>query len=485
MSAHSEPRLTASATARYSPGVVPAKPMANDLTHEEHLPSKPSLTLAGPFPTALKASDKQPETAGRHHHFKDWMLHSAAASAVHFEAWRLAWNALRTNKLRTILTMAGIVVGSCCMVAVVTVALTGKRYILAQIEGVGSNLVYAELRRAGPSDALVTSDQVTLADVEAIRRAVPQAVQAAGTRDIPGTLAFDSVQLPVKIVGVTEGFQQIRNLVILRGRYFDSDDLTSRNKLCLVTDDLAHAISPREDVVGKLVRVGEIYLTVIGVFRERVATFGQSEITSLSALVPFHLIRDYATDEYVATLYAQADRTEDVPLVTERVDEVLRSRHRAGAAYEVQNLTTLLDAARSIAMALSLVLVLVALISLAISGVGIMNIMLVTVTERTHEIGIRRAVGARRDAILFQFLFEALLISGLGALAGILIAVSIHALLSVLISFFPEIGPVDIPISWVSVLLAFTTACSTGAIFGYLPAKRAADLRPTDSLRYE
>jgi len=401
------------------------------------------------------------------------------------ETWQLAWDALRSNKVRAALTTLGVVIGSCCIVAVVTVALAGRRYIISQIEGIGANLVYAELVKAGVQRGITSGDEMTLGDMEAVRQGIPQVIQVAGTRDIPTTAIANSVERPVRLVGVTQGFQQIRNLVIVSGRYFDPDDLSSRSKVCLVTPQLAGAAFPHDSAVGREIRIGEVSLTVIGVFRERVATFGQSEISSESVLVPLPVIRDFVTDEYLGTLYAQADAAEDVPGVTNQVAEILQSRHRPAAKYSVQNLSSLLEAAQKIALALSVVLVLVALIALAISGVGIMNIMLVTVTERTREIGIRKAIGAPRNAILYQFLIEALLISGTGALVGIVIAVSVPAVMNLAMSFFPDMGRVDIPVSWVSVVLAFLVSCSTGLIFGYLPASRAASLHPTDSLRYE
>ncbi len=136
-------------------------------------------------------------------------------------------------------------------------------------------------------------------------------------------------------------------------------------------------------------------------------------------------------------------------------------------------------------MALTVLLIVVATIALTISGIGIMNIMLVTVTERTREIGIRKAIGAPRDAILYQFLMEAFLISGTGALLGIMIAVAIPAVANFALSLIPEASGIHIPVSWVSVVLAFLVSCSTGLLFGYLPANRAARLQPTESLRYE
>jgi putative ABC transport system permease protein len=401
------------------------------------------------------------------------------------ETWKLAWDALRTNKMRAILTMLGVVIGSACIVLVVTVALAGKQYIIGQIEGVGANLIYAEAIGLGISGGRPVADEISMSDLEAVRQGISQVAQVAGTHDMQMTVAVGGQEHPINLVGVTEGFEAIRNLDVFRGRYFDTDDMRLRSKVCLLTKDLASIVFPVDDPLGKDIRIGELHFTVIGVFQERVATFGQSEITRESVIVPFSLIRYYTGEEFFRTFYAQADRPESVPIVTSEVAEILRSRHRPEAKFLVQNLTGILETARRISTALTLVLILIALIALAISGIGIMNIMLVTVTERTREIGIRKAIGARRDAILYQFLMEALLISGTGALAGILIAVSIPTLINFLISFFPQVGDVSVPVSWISVVLALVVSCSTGLVFGYLPASRAAKLQPTESLRYE
>jgi putative ABC transport system permease protein len=398
------------------------------------------------------------------------------------ETWSLALQALRANKLRAMLTMLGVIIGSACIVLVVTVALAGKRYVIAQIEGVGANLIYAEHFASGP---VSIADEINLDDLEAVKAGIPQVRHAAGTRNFPMTMFVNGEEHPVSMVGVTEGFQQIRNLVIVRGSYFDPDDMNARRKVCLLTESLAVSVFPSDDPVGKDIRVGELHFTVIGVFRERVATFGQTEITRESLLVPFSLMRYYAGDEFIKTFYVQADRPEDVTSVTRQTSEILASRHRPGTEYRVDNLTGILETARHISAALTVVLILVALIALTISGIGIMNIMLVTVTERTQEIGIRKAVGAQHSAILHQFLMEALMISGAGSLAGIGIAVAIPVLVNFLLTFFPVPSDVAVPVSWTSVVLAFVVSCSTGLLFGYLPANRAAKLHPTESLHYE
>ncbi|MBI4457088.1 MAG: ABC transporter permease [Acidobacteria bacterium] len=396
------------------------------------------------------------------------------------EIWGIALDALRTNKVKAFLTMLGVVIGSACIVLVVTVSLTGKRYIIAQIEGVGSNLIYAELIRSGPQQATILGDEISLADMEVVRREIPQVVEVAGTRETPMTVVVASVEHPVNLVGVTTGFQRIRNLVILRGRFFDNGDMESRSKVCLLTEELAKVIFRNDDPIGKDIRVGELSFTVIGVFRERVATFGQSEITRESVIIPFPLLRYYTGVDFLKVLYVQSARPEDVILVTRQVEQVLKSQHRPGAAYNVQNLTSILEAAQKISAALTVTLLLIACMALVISGVGIMNIMLVTVTERTREIGIRKAIGARSREILYQFLIEALMISGTGAIAGIVIAILIPILARPLIP-----GNLVIPISRLSVVVAFTVSCLTGILFGYLPANKAARLQPTEALRYE
>jgi len=395
------------------------------------------------------------------------------------ETWQVAIDALRANKVKAALTMLGVIIGSACIVLVVTIALIGKTYVMAQIEGVGSNIVFADYT-GGTANARSQADEINLNDMEAVRH-LPHVTEVAGTHDKQTSIVIHGQEKPVALVGVTEGFQQIRNLLILEGRFFDDIDQDTSAKACLITQELARQLPPGP-MVGRQLRMGEQTFTIIGVFRERVATFGQSEIGSLTVLIPFRLIKYYAGNDYLKTLYAQADSGDSVQDVTNEVQALLQSRHTRGAVYRAQNLSSILDAARKISAALTAVLTLVGLIALVISGVGIMNIMLVTVTERTREIGLRKAIGARRDEILFQFLIEALLISGSGAVIGVLIPVAIKIIVEPLIP--PEVG-LYIPISVPSIFAAVAVSCATGLLFGYLPARKAAGLQPTESLRYE
>ncbi|MCL4783812.1 MAG: FtsX-like permease family protein [Bryobacterales bacterium] len=212
---------------------------------------------------------------------------------------------------------------------------------------------------------------------------------------------------------------------------------------------------------------------------ERTETFGLSELGSETALIPITVLRYFSPVERIDPLYVQVASPDDVVPITAQLRSILESRHRPGARYAVENLTAILEAAKSIALVLTVVLILISAIALVISGIGIMNIMLVTVTERTREIGVRMAVGASRTAVRQQFLIEAMILSLAGGLLGILIGVAVP----VSAGYF--LDDLRIPVSPVSILVAFATSCTVGLVFGYLPANRASRLNPTEALRYE
>jgi putative ABC transport system permease protein len=395
------------------------------------------------------------------------------------ETLSVSIDALRANKLRAMLTSLGVIIGSASIVLVVTVALTSKKFVISKIEAVGSNVVWAELVRSSEK-AQPLSYELTLDDLDAVKNVIPEAVQAAGTSDIQMSVVAQGVVRPVTLIGVTMGYQEIRRLVVLRGRYLDALDMETRSKTCVITPQLAKRLFGQDNPVGRELHVGELIFTIIGVFNERVETFGLSDIQTETVLIPFGLIKYYTGLNTLKVLDVQAATPESVPRVQRQLSELLQSRHPSSAEYHVQTLTSILTAARDISLALTIVLIVIAFIALVISGIGIMNIMLVTVTERTREIGIRKAIGAARKEIMYQFLTEAFLISGGGAVLGILIGLLVPAVAQM---FLP--GNLRVPVSPLSVVLAFVVSCSTGLFFGYLPANQAAKLQPIESLRYE
>jgi putative ABC transport system permease protein len=401
---------------------------------------------------------------------------------MHFaEAIRFSIQALRANKVRALLTALGLVIGNASVILVVTISLTSRDYILEQIRGIGANLVWAYYEAGTLSAAKAEADFVKLADVEAVRQLLGDRIVAAtGIVANYDRMMIDGRQADVAVIGSDDQYARVRNLAILAGRFMDPTDVALRNKVAMLTERLARRLyGSQQAAVGQILKVHGLQFTVIGSFKEKTETFGLSELSSETMLIPVTVIRYFTQTERVDPMYVQVRRSDDVEAVARSVAQILRSRHRAGARYQVQTLTAILDTARQIALILTVVLYLVSAIALLISGIGIMNIMLVTVTERTREIGLRMSIGAPRREILRQFLTEAVIISLAGGLVGIALGVSGPLALRFLAPGF------EIPISGQSIAVAFAVSFLVGLVFGILPASRAARLNPTEALRYE
>ena len=397
------------------------------------------------------------------------------------EALRFSFQALRANRVRTALTGLGLVIGNASVILVVTISLTSRDYILEQIQGIGSNMINAYYEAGSQTATEVDADFLKWADVETVRQQLGDRIVAAtGVMTNYDRMVIDGREQDVAVIGSDEHYQAVRNLVLLSGRFLDSSSVALRQKVALLTEALAKRLygSPAA-APGQIVKIHGLQFTVIGTFKEKVESFGLSEITRETILIPITVLKYFAKVERIDPMYVQARRAQDVEDLTRQVRQIIESRHRPGARYWVGNLAAILDAAKNIALVLTLVLIMVSAIALLISGIGIMNIMLVTVTERTREIGVRMAVGAARRDILQQFLLEAVLISVSGGLLGILLGLAIP--LSV--RYLAE--NVYIPISILSIVVAFAVSCLVGLVFGILPAHRAARLNPTEALRYE
>ena len=394
------------------------------------------------------------------------------------ETWRVALHALRSNKLRACLTTLGVVMGSACLVLVVTIGLTGKHYVQRVIEGVGSNLVYARRYAPGPDQPNFRTDEITLSDLRAVE-VLPNIRYAAGFYDRRMPVRVANLDRVVSVVGVTDDYAAIRNLSLVTGRMFDGVDTQSRDKICVISAGLRKLLGA-DNPIGKQVRIGDFDLTIIGVFREQTAALGETELGEQSVLVPFPVMQYYTGDDFVRGIYVQAASEQDVAKVTTAVRQALEARHRPGEGFNVENLTAILAAATTISDALSLVLLTIAGIALFLSGIGIMNIMLLTVSQRTQEIGILKVVGATRTEIQWQFLTEALIISAGGAAVGVGIAI----LVPISTRFLLPDG-LSLPISWASVVISFVVSSLVGILFGFVPARRASLLTAIDALRFE
>ena len=395
------------------------------------------------------------------------------------EILRSATEALGRNWLRALLTSLSMVVGTACLVLVVVAGISGRNYTLEQIRGIGSNLisVYHEAADATMGTQAL-ADRLNFGDLQAILTQVPGVRGAAPLVLSYPTIVLDGVSHVMTLIGTTPEYRQVRNMEIVSGRFLDENDERFRSKVCIVTELLAKRLERDPQYRGYVSFYG-IRFQVVGALRERVSTFSQAEITDFAAAIPITVMRNFKPADAIDQIYVSADRLEIVPQVTDEIRQLLVSRHRRQSLYKVDNLTEILKAANRISLGLTLVLLVIAAISLLASGVGIMNVMLITVTERTREIGIKKAVGALRRVLLIEFLTEAMMLTCGGGLFGILVGVGVPYS----VHYFAPAIKIEIPA--LAIVLGFGMTLAVGLTFGMLPAIRASRLNPVESLRYE
>ncbi len=396
------------------------------------------------------------------------------------ELLNFARDSFNSHRVRFILTSLGMVIGTASLILVTTIGLTGKQYIVSQIQAIGANLIYAEYQGGAPRITAVPTDQLTIDDLAAVQSQVPDVVSAS-----PMVVLDERISAPggrekdLRVLGVAPAYKQVRNLVVVAGRFFDEDDSVARNKVGVITEKLAQQLYGSQDAaIGQTVKLSGLPFTVIGTFREGVETFGQSEVQDNSMAIPYSVSRIFTEDNSVRQIFFSVSDPAQVAPATEQIKRVLQARHRPESLYDVSNLTQLVSVANRTADALTVVLLLIALVVLLVSGIGIMNIMLATVSARIREIGIRKALGATQREIRFQFLAEAILISFVGGLVGTVLGLAVPYSVRLFTSY-------RIPISGLSVFIALGVSSLVGVIFGTAPATRAAKLDPVESLRYE
>jgi putative ABC transport system permease protein len=396
------------------------------------------------------------------------------------EILNFAYDTFCSNKVRFVLTALGMVIGTASLILVTTISLTGKQYLLNQIQAIGSNWIYAEYQSGAQRITNTSPDLLTIEDLAAVRAQVPGIVATSPVIDLSDRIPVgNGKERDIHILGVSPDYRVVRNLVVVSGRFFDAQDQQAHNKVAVLVDKLAQQLygSP-EFAIGRVLKVSGLPFTVIGTFRERVDTFGQSEVTDNTMLMPYTVARYFTDAPTVKQLmFSVADSSMVVP-ATQQIKQVLQSRHRAESVYSVDNLTQLVSLANKTANMLTLMLLLISLVVLLVSGIGIMNIMLATVSSRIREIGVRKALGATNRDIRFQFLSEAIVISVGGGLIGVVLGLALPYSVRFLTQY-------RIPINGLSAIVAIAVSSLVGILFGTVPATRAAKLDPVESLRYE
>jgi putative ABC transport system permease protein len=352
---------------------------------------------------------------------------------------------------------------------------------MAQIENVGTNVIWAEYSGISSASAnMATADYLTVNDMAAVEQQVPGVKEATPVVNMLQRMVVGSgKEQDILVLGVDPQYQPVRRIIVSAGRFFDQTDSQSTNKVGLITENLARSRFGSLDLaLGQTVRIQEVPFVIVGTFRESVDTMGRSEIEGDTVLIPYSVARSMIGTAAVNQIYFSVFDAAGIPAATETIQKVVASRHRAESVYNVSNMTEVLRLANKTATAFTSVLLLFAAVTLVAGGIGIMNIMMATVHARIHEIGVRKAVGATRRAILLQFLFEAVLIALLGGTVGTVIGIGIPISIQIFTHY-------HVPVSLLSAVIALVVSCAVGIGFGITPANNAARLDPVECLRHE
>jgi len=408
------------------------------------------------------------------------------------EGLRLAVNGLLSNRLRSGLTMLGILIGVSAVILLVGVGNGASVAVQQQIQSLGSNLltVFPSNARGagGVQQGFGTGSTLTLDDVKAIanRQSSPDVVTAIPSAGGRAQLTFGNQNWNSSLTGTTQDFPSVRNYQLASGQFFTAADVDASSKVAVIGQTVVTNLFNDQDPIGQVVKINRQSFRVIGVLAQKGSSGGFNNQDDV-VLVPITAAWNYllgGRGRNVQQIYVQATSAEATSAATTEVTEVLLDRHHISdptqADFQILSQQDVLNSASQTTGVLTLMLGAIAGISLVVGGIGIMNIMLVTVTERTREIGIRKAIGARRRDILMQFLIESMFLAGLGGALGILVGFGLSRILPLAVSSLPT--PI---ISMPSVFMAFGISVGIGLFFGLYPANRAARLRPIEALRYE
>lgn len=404
---------------------------------------------------------------------------------VFWESVKIALSALISNKLRSVLTMLGIIIGVGAVIAMVSIGMGVRDKVQTSIASLGSNLIIVTPGAASSSgvrQAAGTTTTLTIKDAEAIGREVSGVAAVAPSVGKQYQIVAGNMNWNSSVQGTTPEFMEVRNMSVQSGSFITNQDVDMRNRVAVIGATVAENLFSNTNPVGQSIRINNAPFTVIGVLDSKGQSAGGQDQDDI-VIVPITTAQERLMGiTYIQTISVQAADADVIDAVQEGIVTLLRSRHRLTDDKEndftVRNLASVMATAQETTASITMLLGAIAGISLLVGGIGIMNIMLVSVTERTREIGIRKALGARYSDILMQFLIEAVVIGVIGGLMGIALGVGA----SFAISSFAGLNTV---ITFMPIIISFGFSVGIGLFFGLYPARKAALLNPIDALRYE
>jgi putative ABC transport system permease protein len=400
---------------------------------------------------------------------------------------RVAFRALVRNKMRAILTMLGIIIGVGAVIAMVSIGQGAQASVQAQIESIGTNLLFVSAGaqnvggvRSGTGDS--GTNTLTVEDLEAIKREVPSVSMVTPTVNSRTQLVVGNMNWNTQLQGVSEQYPEVRKWTIQSGTFFTDADVRTAGRVIVIGQTIADNLFPGMDPVGQTLRVANLPFRVSGVM-VRKGQDQQGRDQDDIAFAPYTTVQKKVLGSpRLQVAYASAISQDATYTAQEQITELLRQRHKLGANepndFTVRNMTDIAEAANETNNTMTLLLACIASVSLLVGGIGIMNIMLVSVTERTREIGIRMAIGARSSAVRSQFLIESIVLSLTGGFIGIVLGVIVSVSIPKLLGW-PTL------ISSLAIIGSVIFSAAVGIFFGYYPARKAAGLDPIEALRYE
>ena len=402
--------------------------------------------------------------------------------------FKISLRALRVNKMRSALTMLGIIIGVGAVITMIAVGKGTSEQVSKQIATVGSNMIIVlpgSTTAGGVRGGMGTQMTLTRDDAEAIERECSAVLYAAPILSGVAQIVYGNQNWATSVQGTATNMLAVRDLSLTAGRNFTDQDIRNSTKVCILGQTVVNMLFGGMEPINQTVRIKKVPFMVIGVLESKgqsVIGRDQDDVIYIPLTTAQKRIFGTTFPGMVHTIAVKARSAEDLSRAEEQITQLLRQRHRIGPKQEddfsVRNLTQMLELAQQAAKAMALLLAAIASISLLVGGIGIMNIMLVSVTERTREIGIRMAVGAKTWDIRLQFIIEALTLSLMGGVIGIVLGIGGATILSALAGWTTVVSPL-------SILLAFGFSALVGIFFGFYPAYKASLLNPIDALRYE
>lgn len=386
-----------------------------------------------------------------------------------WQAIRLGIGGILGNKMRSFLTMLGVILGVSAVIILVSLAEGSTKQVSERIQSMGSNLLSVSIRGRGNEGFLSYEEVLKWTDFQGLSQVAPSITTQVQAK-------YGNKTKDVNLEGSNHSYHDVRNTHVANGRELSPLDVEFRDKVAIIGSNVAQELFGEFDPVGETIKLRGLNYRVVGVLESKGSTIGGSSDDAV--LVPLTSAERFIGTRGIRRVYVQAASPETVDQVVEKLTEVLTDKYKDPDNFNVFNQTEMLETVNQVTAMLTVMLGGIASIALIVGGIGIMNIMLVTVTERTREIGIRKAIGAKKRHILYQFLVEAVVLSSIGGIIGIILGIAIAKTISALTSLAAVMSPSVI-------VIAFSFSVMVGVVFGVYPANKAAGLNPIDALRYE